>query len=269
MEQHFVLINNKQIHYRTLGSGEYFFLFHPSPRSSAVMVPLMQLLAPHYKVVALDLPGYGLSQPLENTPLHINDYLPTIHAFINNFTAEPIKIYGTATGAQLCIAYSLLHANNVAHCYLDNAAHFTNDQYNDIVQNYFPDFSPTINGSHLHALWEHVVQSCNYFPWYNTSPENKFSDAEVPPHIIQNMVNDYLLAGPNYADAYKCAFANERAENVQKLTTNTTIFNWLGSPIKKYVAQLLAHNFNSNIKIINTPNNMQQRYATMLNEIKI
>ena len=264
----FINILGKNLYYKSAGAGAAIILLHPSPLCSNTMLPFINLLAPHFKVFAIDLPGYGQSQSLQKPIATLANYLPTLHQFITAVTTNPIKIYGTATGAQLAIAYSLKYANKVSHTYLDNAAHFTPIQYTKILAHYFPNFEPTANGSHLQALWQHVERSCTHFPWYSNAEADRFSHQIPPPHIIQNIVNNYLLAGPNYADAYKCAFAHERAIHVQNLQTPTTIFNWLGSPIKKYIAQLLAHNFNNNIKIINTPVAIADRYLIMLDVMK-
>jgi pimeloyl-ACP methyl ester carboxylesterase len=264
ISNNFISINNKQLFYKSAGQGPSILLLHPTPRSSSLMEPLMQLLAPYYTVLAIDLPGYGQSQSLNEPIQGIQSYLPTIHNFILSQNIKHLKIYGTATGAQLAIAYGLQYANYVSHLYLDNAAHFTETQYEGIMEKYFIDITPKVDGSHLKTLWEHVVKSSQYFPWYSQLPEDCFSTHPAPEAILQSIFNDYLLAGPNYADAYKAAFAHERATHVQALHVPTTIFNWEGSPIKKYIAQLVAHKFANNIKVVITPADFKQRYQVMI-----
>lgn len=41
------------------GAGEPLILLHQTPRSSSMFVPLMRLLAPRYRTIALDMLGYG------------------------------------------------------------------------------------------------------------------------------------------------------------------------------------------------------------------
>jgi pimeloyl-ACP methyl ester carboxylesterase len=263
MKTNFLTGNHVSIFYRQCGKGPFLFLLHPSPRNSKMMEPLMQLLQDSFTVIAPDLPGYGYSQPLPERADSVYDYVPYLNNFFRHFSDKPFHLYGTATGAQLAIAYALIHSQNIQHLYLDNTAHFSDEQCDEILVNYFPDFSPQVDGSHLQQLWQHVCDSCLFFPWYSKEEQNRIAKELPPPAIIQQIVNDYLLAGPNYADAYKVAFLHERAEKIQQLKSPTTIFKWLGSPILKYINALLQHPLPKNINIIETPVSVQERYLKM------
>ncbi len=263
MENKFLKIDDVNIHYRCKGSGKVLILLHPSPRNSKMMEPLINLMSSQFFVIAPDLPGYGLSDALPQRVTKVYDYVPYLHTFITSFTKEPIIIYGTATGAQLAIAYSLINSNNVAHLFLDNAAHFEEAECEEILQNYFPDLSEQKDGSHLQKIWNLVCDSCLYFPWYKKDEEHRIGNELPPTNIIQAIVDDYVLAGANYADAYIAAFKHERAEKVQQLTCDTTIFKWLGSPILKHINALIAHEFKENIKLIETSIDMKLRYEVI------
>lgn len=263
MERKITKINGINIHYRQAGNGPFLFLFHPSPRSGKMMEALMTVLQPHFTTIAPDTPGYGYSDPLPERATALYDYLPALNQFICQFTDEPVDIYGSATGAQLAIAYGLKHPEGVRKLWLDNCAHFNPDQTDYLLPRYFPDFSPKEDGSHLPLIWQHVQDSCLFFPWFDKKDENRIAGQLPPAGIIQSIVNDYLLAGPHYADAYRGAFMHERAENLQQLTCPATIFRWLGSPILLYINQLLTHPFPPNISFMNTPVELAERFNTM------
>ena len=55
-----------QLHYRSQGANHLpvIVLLHASPMSSANMLPIMNALSDSFKVIALDTPGYGQSDPL-------------------------------------------------------------------------------------------------------------------------------------------------------------------------------------------------------------
>jgi pimeloyl-ACP methyl ester carboxylesterase len=263
MQRKIVRINNLDIHYRITGNGPLLFLLHPSPLSSEIFVPFMQLLAKHFTVVAPDTPGYGYSDSLPTPPQNINDYTFFLRSFFQHFTTNKFYLYGSATGAQLAIAYSLENSNAIAHLYLDNAAHFTPEQKETLFKNYFIDTTPQSNGTHLTTLWQHIEKSTQYFPWYSTNEADCISPQPAPANVLQFIVNQYLLAGTNYADAYKCAFINEDAKYVQQILVPTTIFKWLGSPILKYIEQLLQHQLPKNISVTEVANN-ENRFKNML-----
>ena len=50
-----------QIHYRYAGEGEPLLLLHQSATSSVVYEPIIQHLASNYSTVAMDTPGFGMS----------------------------------------------------------------------------------------------------------------------------------------------------------------------------------------------------------------
>jgi pimeloyl-ACP methyl ester carboxylesterase len=267
MESKFIQIDDVNIHYRKKGSGPSIVLLHPSPRSSSMMEPMMHLLADTFTVIAPDLPGYGFSGPLPARPVSLYDYVPYLHQFINAVSSVPVRLYGTATGAQLAIAYSLTHCEHIEHLYADNAAHFREEECSTILDSYFPDFSPQADGSHLQQLWQHVCDGCLYFPWYDKKEENRIATQLPTAAVIQQIVNDYVLAGTDYAAAYMAAFKHERAEKVQALQCNTTIFKWMGSPLLRHIEALLEHPFPKNIRAVSTPAKNNERYEAMKSEM--
>jgi pimeloyl-ACP methyl ester carboxylesterase len=264
MEKKFITVSGVTLFYRQAGSGSLMLLLHPSARNSCMMEPLIHLLAPHFTVVAPDLPGYGYSDPLPQTAQSVYDYVPYLNELIASLSQQPVLLYGTATGAQVGIAYALTHPGPVKHLYLDNCAHFSEADCQLILQNYFIDISPQPDGSHLQTLWQHVCDSCLYFPWYKKNEAHRIAAQLPPAAVIQNMMNDYLLAGPHYADAYKAAFLHERAEKVQALKTATTLFKWLGSPLLPQMQALLRHDLPANIEVVETPAAMEARYKKMV-----
>ncbi len=262
MERKFLKIDGRDIHYRICGSGPMLFLLHPSPLSSSIFIPFMQLLLNNFTVIALDTPGYGNSDKLlkANT---IDDYVSFFNDFFELMTDDKFYLYGSATGAQFAVAYARKYPQKINHLYLDNAAHLSQEQRQEILENYFIDISPKENGSHLVDLADHVKLGLQYFPWYKNTAENKFTEFEPSPELVQLIMNAYLQAGPQYATAYKLAFEHEDVANVQLLKTPTTIFKWLGSPILKYIQQLLSFEMPKNIKVEEIPANAKERLEQM------
>ncbi len=264
------IANNIHLHYRSTGEGKTIVLFHPSPRSSKIFEPFSALLTPHFRVIMPDLFGYGQSDSL---PISINslyDYLPYLKQAFDKLGLKNFALYGSATGAQLAIAYTKTYPDDVSALFLDNAAEFSDKQRNDILENYFVDATPKADGQHLKNLWEHLKKSLYHFPWYSEKAEDKIRETLLPEsveaEICNEILKDSLIGGVHYADAYKAAFEHERAENILSLRVPTTIFRWAGSPILKYIDQLLVHDFPDNIKIVEI--SVENRYAEMIDKMK-
>lgn len=267
LDRHYLRLDGGlHLHYRTGGEGVPLVLMHPSPRSSRLLEPLGEVLAARFRVYLPDLFGYGQSDPLPGPVESLNDYVPYLKQVFDRLGLEQFGLYGSATGAQLAIAYATAHPDAVAHLFLDNAADFTDAQRADILSHYFIDATPRADGSHLQTQWAHLRQSLYAFPWYSDRVEDQLRTEKLPDAveaaICQDMLLDYLLAGPAYADAYRAAFEHEKSENVRKLTVPTMIFRWEGSPILKYIDQLVGQSFPAHVRVQPVP--VASRFETLL-----
>ena len=267
MEQKFIEVKGIKIHYRTSGWGSPIILLHASPRSGKMLEKFGNMLSNHFNVIIPDLPGYGYSESIPQKVNLMNDVVPYLRDFISATYLKKPHLYGTATGAQLAIAFAIRFPNEIKNLYLDNPAHFSEDEYQHISENYFVDLTPKLDGSHLKMLWNHVRESMMYFPWYNHSPENQFSDIEPSPSIVADLVKDYLVAGIRYDELYRAAFQHERVEKIQQLRVPTIIFKWKASILLKYIDKLLSFQLPDNVSVIETEEDILERYKKMVDTI--
>lgn len=254
MDRHFIKVKDLDIHVRITGKGFPLVLLHASPSSSAMFAPLASVLKDHFTLIMPDTPGYGLSdvpsQPMEK----MSDYMPIFHELFAALGLKKFAIYGSATGAQLAIRYGLTYPKEVEHIFLDNAAHFTEAQYEKIMESYFPDLSPQYDGSHLVKMWNIVRDMFRYFPWYMRAEEFKLKMPPLPAAVYHRVAMDFLQTGANYSKAYKAAFAHERVENVKALKVPATVFKHNASIVLPYIKQLTAHPaFPQKVEVIETP----------------
>jgi pimeloyl-ACP methyl ester carboxylesterase len=267
--RHLTPVDDCYWHYRQQGdptADEAIVLFHASPRHSAMFAPLMADLAeamPHRRVIAPDTPGYGLTDPLPTPPHTLADYLPHFQTFFQSLGLRRITLYGTATGAQLGIAYAYTYPNDIAHLLLDNACHFTNTEREAILTGYFPDLKPRPDGSHLQRAWQMAEGLAQFFPWFRADEAHRIGSPPLPEQTHQAVL-ELLQAGPAYADAYRAAFQHERAENVHRLTVPTTLFRWQGSMLLPHIDALIASGLPKNVKVVETPAPMAERFRNMV-----
>jgi pimeloyl-ACP methyl ester carboxylesterase len=269
MKRKLILVDNIYWHYREAGEGQTIVLLHASPRSGKMLEPLGELLKDSFKVIIPDLPGFGMTDALPEPISTLQEVVPFLNKFTEAIDLQNFSLYGTATGAQLGIAFANIFPEKINTLYLDNAAHFEEEEYQNIVKNYFLDLSPNLEGKHLSDLWNHVKQSLQYFPWYENLPENQFNPSLPPLEIVHESFREYIIAGKRYAELYKAAFLHERAKNIQNLKVNTLIFRWLGSILLKNIDTLLAHDLPKNVKSMDTPKPIQERYLAMKEAISV
>ncbi|NRB52708.1 MAG: alpha/beta hydrolase [Saprospiraceae bacterium] len=249
MQSYQIAIEGRPLFFRTLGEGPALLLFHASPSSSAMLIPLMEALAEHFLVLAPDTPGYGQSMGLSQKPSGMRSYAKVMRRLTEELGLTHIGIYGTATGAQLGIRYALDYPDQVSHLFLDNAAHFTERQREEILQSYFPDISPKSDGSHLMTVWTMVRDLFTFFPWCFDQVQYRLPTGLPPASILHKVALDYLVAGTDYHLAYRAAFQHEKAAFVQDLSCPTTIFNWTGSIVQAYIQQLIQQGLPQQVSV--------------------
>ena len=245
------------------GSGPAIVLFHPSPNSSKMMEPLAMLLSDHYTVICPDTPGYGKSEKLDEINPSIKDYVRQFKLLLQHLKIESCALYGSATGAQIAIRFGIEYPESVSHLYLDNCAHFTDEERNSIKKNYFPDLSPDVDGTHLSRVWDIVYHLFKYFPWCFKDDDHKLDGPLPSAEVLHGIVLDYLKAGAAYHLAYSAAFDHEKAAYIQKLSVPTTIFRWEGSILKKYTDRIFEYDLSNHIKGVMIPADRIARNSAM------
>ena len=91
-----------QVHFRTEGEGDPLLLLHQAPRSSRMYVNLIPLLSGHYRVIAMDMLGYGSSDPpLEDVEM---PYMArnVIHV-LDALEIEKCHLFGLHTGSGVAV----------------------------------------------------------------------------------------------------------------------------------------------------------------------
>jgi pimeloyl-ACP methyl ester carboxylesterase len=107
------------IHYRAAGAGPAIMLCHVNQQSSALMLELMQVLAPRHRVVAIDYPSHGHSDHVAGQPL-IDDYADSAIAVLDALGIDKASVMGEAVGAATSIAFASGHPDRVIRTVLVN-----------------------------------------------------------------------------------------------------------------------------------------------------
>jgi pimeloyl-ACP methyl ester carboxylesterase len=106
-----VMVDGQPIHYATEGQGAPLLLLHGPPFDHQLWVPAIPYLAGHFRVVAPDLPGYGLS-PLEGD--HSPDALIRMVAgLMTNLHMVPGFVAGASFGGAIALGLTARHPERV------------------------------------------------------------------------------------------------------------------------------------------------------------
>ena len=77
----------------------------------------------------------------------------------------------------------------------------------------------------------------------------------------------YLVAGTDYDRAYRAAFNNEDARNVQAITKPTRILRWQGSSLRRYADRLDDFEWPDHIRMVHCEASIEARYEALTNII--
>jgi len=215
--RHYVDVEGRLVHYRRAGTGPAVVLLHASPRSSAELLPLIELLPDGVTVFALDTPGYGQSDPLppgRDTLAHFAD--ATVEA-MRALGVTRAPIYGTHTGASIAYTVALRHPGACAVAVLDGFPVFTAEEREEALANYLAPFRPAVDGTHLAWLWSRVRDQTLFFPWYRRGEAARLHKPLVPATGLHSIALDLLRAGDHYPTAYAGAFASRPLDTLAGL----------------------------------------------------
>lgn len=110
MKPNHVVINGLRIHYLEQGQGTPLVLLHGTAIDSAMLSygSSLPLFAQHFRVIALDWPGYGDSEQPHKT-FTIPDYTNILKAFISTLGLDDIHLLGFSMGGAVALQYALHH----------------------------------------------------------------------------------------------------------------------------------------------------------------
>jgi pimeloyl-ACP methyl ester carboxylesterase len=89
-------------------------LLHGWLDNSSSFHNLAKCMSKHYYVVALDLPGHGMSDHFEpNRSYYGWEYLEVLHQIMPQITLDKVSLIGHSMGANTCLLYAAAFPNNI------------------------------------------------------------------------------------------------------------------------------------------------------------
>lgn len=101
----YIIIDGLKINYIDEGKGNDVLLLHGWGGSIQTMIPIFNILKDKFRVVAVDLPGFGESDnPF--TPWNSYDYAKCIYKFTEKLNLKELIIFGHSHGGRISIILS-------------------------------------------------------------------------------------------------------------------------------------------------------------------
>jgi len=146
MQRGYASVRNGQVHYVEAGAGTPLLLLHSTPRSSRSFRKLLPHLAPHFRAIAPDLPGFG-----ESDLLHGKVTMETLGDAMVEFLAalgiDTAHVFGYHTGNKVAAAMAARHPERLDRLVLCGQIHSIipdaserNQAIRHIVDKYFTKY---------------------------------------------------------------------------------------------------------------------------------
>jgi len=210
--------DGRRIHYRRAGSGPPLVLLHASPSSSRVQIPLLRAWAGDFTVIALDTPGFGLSDPLPGGRVEIADLAEALAETLDALALDRVLLYGRHTGGSIAVEFARRHPRRAAFVLTDGYTITPNLPSDAYLSAYLPPIEPRWDGGHMLWLWHRYRQQFVFWPWNN--PAGQRADIDLPALAdLQRGVIELLEAGSGYAGVYAAALRYRWDEPLPHLTT--------------------------------------------------
>jgi len=121
--RHLVDTRFGQVHCRDAGRGPAIVITHINQQSSALMIELVEALAPRHRAIAIDYPSHGMSDPVDFQP-SIADYAACVIDVMDGLGVKTAAALGEATGAAVSIELGAAHVGRIDAAILVNCPYY-------------------------------------------------------------------------------------------------------------------------------------------------
>lgn len=117
-------IDGSLVHYRDEGQGEPMILIHGAFSSLHTYNAWAELLKPHFRIIRMDLPGFGISGTRLDGDYSIQAYVEFLNQFIEILDLKKCHLVGSSLGGWISWEYALKYPEHTQSLALLDSAGF-------------------------------------------------------------------------------------------------------------------------------------------------
>lgn len=118
----FIDIYGIRIHYLDRGEGEVVLLLHGVFSSLHTFEHWFDILSENYRVITLDLPGFGLTGPTIDNEYDMDLYIDYVHEFMIKLEVHKFNIIGNSLGGWIAWEFAVSYESKINKMILLNSA---------------------------------------------------------------------------------------------------------------------------------------------------
>ncbi len=109
----FISIDGLSVHYRDEGKGFPIILLHGAASSLQTWDGWVKELSPYYRVIRLDLPGYGLTGPSPTKDYSMHWYVKFLDTFLDKINVKNCYLAGNSLGGHIACEFAFQKKDSV------------------------------------------------------------------------------------------------------------------------------------------------------------
>ena len=232
----FIRIKEGLVHYRHSGNLDNdkrlpLYMMHAGPGSSKSLSNVLSLLGEQRYCIAPDTLGFGeAAPPLVDKPDLIY-YADSVARILDKLKIEKVDMFGSHTGANIGLEFSIAHPDRVRKLIFDGVALFEPELASDMLENYAPEIIPQENGEHFIWAWNFIKDMGVYFPHYKRDKEHYLGKSPWPPEVLHDSVIEVMKALKHYHKGYNAVFMHKTHERLPLLKTPTLCMGHQADPL--------------------------------------
>jgi len=121
-DSRFASIDGVMLHYKDQGRGPAVLLIHGSMGDTMDWDGWIDVLSPRYRVIRIDLPGFGLSGEIPDGNYSIDRTLSLIDGLMDELGSEKFAIVGVSYGGPVAFRYAATRTERVTALVIMNSA---------------------------------------------------------------------------------------------------------------------------------------------------
>jgi pimeloyl-ACP methyl ester carboxylesterase len=121
-QSRFATIDGVRLHYKDQGHGPAVLLIHGSIGDTIDWDGWVDVLSPTYRVIRVDLPGFGLSGEISNGNYSIDRTLSLIDGLMDTLGVETFAIVGVSYGGPVAFRYAATRTERISALIIMNSA---------------------------------------------------------------------------------------------------------------------------------------------------
>ena len=217
-----------QVHYAEAGEGTPLILLGATPRTHRCFLRLMRLLAPHFRAIAIDMPGFGNSHP-PPAPLTIPTIAHCVADFLDAMDINQAHLFGLHTGNKVAAALAVEWPHRINKLILAGQSHSIIPEMtarNAAIQPWFDKyktyFEPDANGSHLVREWVGAQANMHAIWW----PVKLLNSKKIMPADIENAearAIDFLQGWRSAVLVYEAVLSYDLEKAYQRIVSPTLV----------------------------------------------